>query len=176
MEAKTPYQLAVERAGIEGKCVTFRGENVGVRSLSLQTIPMNEPFVIPEDYKVFKMEIRANVAEGAKVPTALKVITEEGYDFWVSCLTRGAKDANTGEYIPASGTVVEEVQQYASMEEAFDAIAGRPMWFTNKHEVDSVFNGQPRTVNVYQIDFVPDASAPTTPEPTTPTRARRNSR
>ena len=150
MEAKTPYQLATERAALEGSKTTFEAENTSVRSLVLNTIPLEEPFVIPNDYQLFKVPIRGTDNE------ALKVITEEGYDFWVSCLTRGAKDANTGEYIPASGTVVDVVQKFAKMSEAFEEIKGKPMQFTKKTEVDAVYNGEPRKVNVYQIDFVND--------------------
>lgn len=148
MEVKTPYQLATERAALEGSKTTFEAENTSVRSLVLNTIPLEEPFVIPVDYQLFKVPIRGTNNE------ALKVITEEGYDFWVSCLTRGAKDANTGEYIPASGTVVDVVQQFSKMSEAFEEIKGKPMKFSQKTEVDAVYNGEPRKVNVYKIDFV----------------------
>lgn len=151
MEVKTPYQLATERAALEGSRTTFEAENTSVRSLVLNTIPLEEPFVIPNDYQLFKIPMRGTDKK------ALKVITEEGYDFWVSCLTRGAKDANTGEYIPASGTVVDVVQKFSKMSEAFEEIKGKPIQFTKKTEVDVVYNGEPSKVNVFQIDFVKNA-------------------
>lgn len=145
---KTAYGRAIERAGIECELTTFSAENATVRPLELNTIPMNTPFTIPEDYQVFKAPIRGTSN------TALKVITEEGWDFWVSCITRGAKSVDDDQFVRPEGQVSKDSQEYVSLEEFFDEkLAGEKLIFKDKQEVNTMYDGQPRKVNVYTIEY-----------------------
>ena len=145
---KTIYDIAVENARKEGESTTFSSENATVRPLEFNTIPMNTPFTIPEDYQVFKVPIRGTNS------TALKVITEEGWDFWVSCITRAAKSVSLGKFIRPEGQVSKDSQNYVSLEEFFnEMLAGQKLIFTNKEKVDAMIKGEPCTINVFTIEY-----------------------
>ena len=128
---------------------SFKAAGIGaVRPLELNNINEGETVTIPRDYKIYSMPMNGTTS------FAIKVITEEGKDFWVGCLTRGAKPANGGEYVRPSGTVVAAVQKHTSMDEAFaQELAGKKIKFTKKTVVASEFNGEARNVNVWQLDF-----------------------
>lgn len=141
---------AEERAALQGtKSNSFKDVGLGaVRPLELNNINEGETVTIPRDYSIFAMPMNGTTSK------AVKVVTEEGKDFWVGCLTRGAKPANGGDYVRPSGTVVEAVQKHASMDEAFaQELAGKKIKFTKKTIVASEFNGEARNVNVWQLDF-----------------------
>lgn len=145
--------LAEERAVLMCKdgaaAASFKAAGIGaVRPLELNNINEGETVTIPRDYKIYPMPMNGTTS------CAIKVITEEGKDFWVGCLTRGAKPANGGEYVRPSGTVVAAVQKHTSMDEAFEQeLAGKKIKFTKKTVVASEFNGEARNVNVWQLDF-----------------------
>ena len=153
-EIKTPRQLAEERSALAGKRVaSFKEAGIAsVRSLDLNTVTEGEVVAIPTDFKIFEQPIAGSTNK------AVKVISEEGKDVFMGVFTRGAMPADGSAYVRPSGTVVEAIQKYASMDEAFRAeVAGKKICFTKKTVVTTKdrfsANGGLRDVNVWQIDF-----------------------
>jgi hypothetical protein len=148
------YNRAVERAALEGRQTTFKKAKMFVRPLELNTIPLNTPFTIPSDYAVFEVPIR-----GTDNVTC-KVITEEGWDFWPSCITRGAKSVSEDKFIRPTGQVVDDSQKYVDMDKFFkEKLAGKKLIFKDKTEVDAMYDGQPRKVNVFCIEYYEEPAA-----------------
>lgn len=87
---KNARQISEERAAAQGEVFnSFKDAGVGaVRSLELNNINEGETVTIPKDFKIFLMPISGTTNKAAKV------ITEEGKDFWIGCLTRGARPAD----------------------------------------------------------------------------------
>lgn len=150
---KSPRVLNEERTVAAGakKCATFAAANAGaIRSIELNNIAEGEIVTIPVDYQVFQQPIPGSTY------TAAKVVTEEGKDFFVGCLTRGAQPVAGGEYVRPKGTVVEAAQKYASMDEFFKAeMAGKKIKFTKKEVVvaQGFVADTTRNVNVWTLDF-----------------------
>lgn len=148
------YNQAIERASLEGKQTTFKKAKMIIRPLELNTIPLNEPFTIPVDYQVFEVPLRGTTN------TACKVITEEGWDFWPSCIMRGAKSVSEDKFIKPTGKVVEDAQKYVDMDKFFqEKLAGKKLIFKDKTEVDAVYNGEPRKVNVFHIEYYTESES-----------------
>lgn len=148
----TPRQKAEQRASAAGtECKNFKESGAGaVRPLDLNNINEGETVTIPTDYKVYKVPF-----PGSTTP-AVKVITEEGKDFFIGALTRSAVPATGEDRIFPTGTVVEKCQEYGSMDEFFkNELAGKKITFTKKTVVvTKVYNSdEVRNVNVWQIDF-----------------------
>lgn len=155
-EIKSARQISEERAALQGSVKTsFKEAGVGaVRSLEMNNINEGETVTIPVDYKIYEMPIAGSTNK------AVKIITEEGKDLFIGCLTRGAMPAEEGKpYVRPSGTVVEAVQKYGSLDDAFkNELAGKKIKFTKKTPVVTVdrwsAEGGTRTTNVWTIDFV----------------------
>lgn len=142
------YNHAFEKARLECKQTTFKKAGLGVRPLEFNTIPLNTPFTIPSDYVVFEVPVRGTDK------TAYKVITEEGWDFWPSCITRGAKSVSEGRFIRPTGKVVEDSQRYVDMDKFFkEKLAGKKLIFKGKTVVDAMYNNEPCKVNVFHIEY-----------------------
>ena len=112
---KNARQISEERAAAQGEVFnSFKDAGVGaVRSLELNNI--------------FLMPISGTTNKAAKV------ITEEGKDFWIGCLTRGARPADGSDFVRPTGTVVDAVQKHATMDEAFkEELAGKKIKFETK--------------------------------------------
>lgn len=155
-EIKSARQISEERAALQGSVKnSFKDAGIGaVRPLDMNNISEGEVVTIPVDYKIYEMPIAGSTNK------AVKIVTVEGKDLWVGCLTRGAMPAEEGStYVKPSGTVVEAVQKYGSLDDAFkDELAGKKIKFTKKTPVVTVdrwsANGGTRTTNVWTIDFV----------------------
>lgn len=146
----TPRQRAEQRLEAGGKQFkSFKDAGAGaVRALELNNINEGETVAIPVDYKVYQQPIAGSTN------LATVTITEEGKSFYISALTRSAQPAAGGDRIFPSGSVVEKCQEYGSMDEFFkNELAGKKITFTKKTPVITEFNGETRTVNVWQIDF-----------------------
>ena len=146
----TPRQRAEQRLEAGGKQFkSFKDAGAGaVRALELNNINEGETVAIPVDYKVYQQPIAGSTN------LATVTITEEGKSFYISALTRSAQPAAGGDRVFPSGTVVEKCQEYGSMDEFFKKeLAGKKITFTKKTPVTTEFNGETRTVNVWQIDF-----------------------
>lgn len=143
---------AEERAALQGTVAeSFKAIGQGaVRSLELNNINEGETVTIPKDYKIFQVPIAGSTNK------ATKIITEEGKDFWIGVLTRGAQPADGSTYVRPSGTVVDKVQEYGNLDKAFkEALAGHKIKFTKKTAVvANAFDGEGTQVrNVWQLDF-----------------------
>lgn len=154
-EIRTPRQLAEARSALAGRKVTsFQEAGVAsVRSIEMNSVTEGDVVTIPVDYQIFEVPIAGSTNK------AVKVVTEEGKDLFVGCFTRGAMPLDGSPYVRPSGTVVEAIQNHASMDEAFrQELAGKKIRFTKKTVVSTKdrfsVNGAPRNVNVWQIDFV----------------------
>ena len=146
----TPRQRAEQRLEAGGKQFkSFKDAGAGaVRALELNNINEGETVAIPVVYKVYQQPIAGSTN------LATVTITEEGKSFYISALTRSAQPAAGGDRIFPSGSVVEKCQEYGSMDEFFkNELAGKKITFTKKTPVITEFNGETRTVNVWQIDF-----------------------
>lgn len=150
--AKTARELAEERAARAGKKVDSfsKAGKAAIRNIDLQVIDEGMEVVIPSNYKVFEQEIRGN--------KAVFVVTEEGYSFYPSVLTRGARPADGSPYVKPSGTVVDKCQEYADMDDFFKKeLAGKKIKFTKKTPVEAPAFGDAEgtvKINVWTIDFV----------------------
>ena len=147
---KNARQISEERAAAQGEVFnSFKDAGVGaVRSLELNNINEGETVTIPKDFKIFLMPISGPTNKAAKV------ITEEGKDFWIGCLTRGARPADGSDFVRPTGTVVDAVQKHATMDEAFkEELAGKKIKFEKKTVVVAEFNGETRNVNVWTLNF-----------------------
>ena len=151
--AKSPRALAEERSKLQGsQHTTFADAGAGaVRSLELNNIMEGETVTIPSDYKVYKTPITGSTF------SAVKVITEEGKDFFIGSLTRSAQPVDGSPRVMPTGTVVEKLTSYASMDEFFkNEMAGKKIKFTKKTVVKAQAFDDPnktRDVNVWQLDF-----------------------
>lgn len=146
-------KLAESRAAAMFEPVkSFKDAGVAaVRSLELNAIMEGDIVTIPEDYKIFPHAIPGSDRR------AYKVITEEGKDFFIGCLTRGAKPADGGEYVRPSGSVVDTCQKYGNLDDFFQKeMAGKKVKFTKKTVVIAdAFSGEGTSpVNVWTLDFV----------------------
>jgi hypothetical protein len=143
---------ALERARIslEHKASFAEAGMGSVRPLDLMTITEGTTVTLPTKLELFKQPIAGTNNH------CWKMITNEGYDFYPSCLTRGATPINGGPRVKPSGTAVEAVQKYSSMDDAYTTeLAGKKITFTSATTVVTKgYNGEPtREVKVWQIDF-----------------------
>lgn len=142
--------LAEQRSELQGQvCNSFKDAGAGaMRSLELTNISEGDTVTIPTDYKIYKTPIAGTEY------SAVKVVTEEGKDFFIGCLTRSAQPADGSSRVFPTGTVVERTKNYGSVDEFFDKeLRGQKITFTKKTAVKTQMAGEIRTVNVWQIDF-----------------------
>lgn len=142
--------LERDRIQLEHK-TSFQEAGMGsVRPLDLMTIVEGTTVTLPKNLELFKQPIAGTTNH------CWKMITDEGYDFYPSCLTRGANPIDGSARVKPTGSVVDAVQKYASMDDAYATeLAGKKITFTKATDVVCAgYNGEPtRNVKVWQIDF-----------------------
>lgn len=151
-EVKSNRQIAEERADANGSSFdSFKDAGAAsVRSLVPEFIPVGTTFTIPTDYKVRKEVIRGTTN------SYVYVITEEGLKFPISMLTRGAMPIDGGEYVPPTGTVIEDVKNYGDMDKLFkECLAGNKITYASATEVIAKGFGddETRTVKVPELNY-----------------------
>lgn len=116
-------------------------------------VSVGDIVTIPTDYKVYEMPVNGSTV------TAAKLITNEGKDFYPSCLTRGARPVDPEKpYTPASGSAHDAIVQFTYLDAFLKAVAdtGLGIRMTSKEPITTQFRGQsePTEVNVWKTDLM----------------------
>ena len=149
MEAKTPRQLAEERAAAAGKQVSScaAAHKNSVRNIDLVTIGEDTVVTVPEDFKLFEMPITGSTQ------TYLVFIDTTGIQVPLGPLTRGAKPLDGSEYKKPSGGVVMECQKYSTYDEFLAANKGAHWLFKKVNPYEVMGRGEPYTAKVWTIVY-----------------------
>lgn len=153
---KNFYELAVERARLSAEI--RNASEVEVRTINTTLITEGSWVQIPnladdEEFEVFSPK------SGGQF-----IVAADGSRLWLSSLTRGAKDHETGDYTSPTGSGVEEAQRYSNWQDFLSANRGMWLHFASKTVVSAMFKGQdkPTDVNVWHIDLYEDKAEETT--------------
>ena len=174
MELNIEIKRAVARGA---KQVTTIGS--AVAPINFATIKEGDEFVIPQNWKdnILEQPIRGSFVEesvtdanGIEIgkkkvqQTAVYVMLEANrsgkkvaVQFYPSYFTKSRRDVADGEFKTASGSVVDEVQNYATMDDAFDALVGKPFKATKFTKFKTLrFGSDTETQNAWvpQFDFI----------------------
>ena len=150
-----------------------------VAPINFATIQEGDVFTIPQNWKdnILEQPIRGSFIEEPvtdangielgkkKVPQkAVYVMLEATRDtkkvavqFYPSYFTKSRRDVADGEFKTASGSVVDEVQKYATMDDAFEALVGKTFKATSFKRFKTLrFGSETETQNAWvpQFDFV----------------------
>lgn len=141
------YQLAVERARLSAEI--RNASEVEVRTINSTLITEGSWVQIPDLEDDEEFEVFAPKSGGQFI------IAADGSRLWLSSLTRGAKDHESGDYTPPTGSAVDEVQKFANWQDFLFEHRGEWLHFASKTVVSALFKGQdkPTDVNVWHIDL-----------------------
>lgn len=162
-DQKAKYEREIERATLEAKAngkTVKTAAQTAMRDLSQNIVTKGSYVQIPDlgdnyTYKTFPGALGGEfflAADGEKV--------------WLSSLTRGAKDHESGEFTKPSGSAVEEAQKYSNWQKFLSANRGKWLYFADNKVVTTLFNGHTETtdVKVWTVELLNEKPAETSAE------------
>lgn len=130
----TKFEIETQKAESDKSCKTVAKLSGNVRSLTLNNLKSGDIITIPSDYKVFEQAIVgsdstaefvvAKVKRGAD-DIAVRFYPSSFYKCGVEVVKIGDR-FERGEFKTVHGTVVDHVQNYATLDEAVKSIVDRP--------------------------------------------------
>lgn len=152
-EQTKAYTEAVERAVLEAKAIgkTAKAASVAViRDLSQNLVTVGSIVQIPDfgeshQYQIFPAAIGGEF-----------FIAAGGEKVWLSSLTRGAKDPETGEYVCPSGSAVESAQNFTNWQKFLSTNRGKWLHYVSNTTLSVLFKGktEPVDVRVWHIELL----------------------
>ena len=144
---KNFYELAVERARLSAEA--RNASEIEVRTINTTLVTEGSWVQIPNLEDDEEFEVFAPKSGGQFI------IAADGSRLWLSSLTRGAKNHETDEFTPPTGSAVEECQKYSNWQDFLSDHRGEWLHFASKTVVPAMFRGQdkPSDVNVWHIDL-----------------------
>lgn len=155
---------AVEKAKKETNVVSLKSFPGEMRDAEIVTFKEGDVFTIPAQFDILGVKLA-----GSEDPVPFILVETNGKDgngfvkrffpstFWKSRTVYTKDKVPTEKHVSVSGTVVDFVHQYTTVEEAMNALKGKKLKISKMTSVVTLsFRGNLVNTNIPVIDFVED--------------------
>ena len=155
---------AVEKAKKETNVVSLTSFPGEMRDAEIVTFKEGDVFTIPEQFDILGVKLA-----GSEDPVPFILVETDGKDgkgfakrffpstFWKSRTVYTKDKVPTEKHVSVSGTVVDFVHQYTTVEDAMNALKGKKLKISKMTSVVTLsFRGNLVNTNIPVIDFVED--------------------
>ena len=155
---------AVEKAKKETNVVSLTSFPGEMRDAEIVTFKEGDVFTIPEQFDILGVKLA-----GSEDPVPFILVETDGKDgkgfakrffpstFWKSRTVYTKDKIPTEKHVTVSGTAVDFVHQYTTVEEAMNALKGKKLKISKMTSVVTLsFRGNLVNTNIPVIDFVED--------------------
>lgn len=155
---------AVEKAKKETNVVSLKSFPGEMRDAEIVTFKEGDVFTIPAQFDILGVKLA-----GSEDPVPFILVETDGKDgkgfvkrffpstFWKSRTVYTKDKVPTEKHVSVSGTVVDFVHQYTTVEDAMNALKGKKLKISKMTSVVTLsFRGNLVNTNIPVIDFVED--------------------
>ena len=155
---------AVEKAKKETNVVSLKSFPGEMRDAEIVTFKEGDVFTIPEQFDILGVKLA-----GSEDPVPFILVETDGKDgkgfakrffpstFWKSRTVYTKDKVPTEKHVSVSGTAVDFVHQYTTVEEAMNALKGKKLKIAKMTSVVTLsFRGNLVNTNIPVIDLVED--------------------
>lgn len=155
---------AVEKAKKETNVVSLKSFPGEMRDAEIVTFKEGDVFTIPEQFDILGIKLA-----GSEDPVPFILVETDGKDgkgfakrffpstFWKSRTVYTKDKIPTDKHVSVSGTAVDFVHQYTTVEEAMNALKGKKLKISKMESVVTLsFRGNLVNTNIPVIDLVED--------------------